>query len=154
MASDRAHPSEELNTGAEIPPRVAASVIVLRDSPQGPEVLLVQRNPESRFMGGAWVFPGGAVDRGEKVGETGRRELEEEAALTLPDGTELTPFSRWITPAEVKIRFDTWFFVVEAPADAEPAVDGGECVDLRWLRPQDALDAGTSGALQLVFPTI
>ncbi len=105
-------------------------------------------------MGGAWVFPGGAVDEGEEVGETGRRELEEEAALALPDGAELTPFSRWITPAEVKIRFDTWFFVVEAPAGAEPAVDGGECVDLRWLRPQDALDAGTNGSLQLVFPTI
>jgi 8-oxo-dGTP pyrophosphatase MutT (NUDIX family) len=154
MPFDRPHPGEELNPGAEIQPRVAASVIVLRDSADGPEVLLVQRNPESRFMGGAWVFPGGAVDDGEEVDQTGRRELEEEAALKLPDGAELTPFSRWITPAEVKIRFDTWFFVVEAPAGAEPAVDGGECVDLRWLRPQDALDAGANGSLALVFPTI
>ena len=54
----------------------------------------------------------------------------------------------------MKIRFDTWFFVVEAPADAEPAVDGAECVDLRWIRPQDALDAGEDGPLLLVFPTI
>jgi 8-oxo-dGTP pyrophosphatase MutT (NUDIX family) len=154
MSHDRAHPSEELNHGAEIPPRVAASVIVLRDSPDGPEVLLVQRNPRSRFMGGAWVFPGGAVDEGERVEETGRRELAEEAALTLPAGTELTPFSRWITPAEVKIRFDTWFFVVEAPPGAEPAVDGGECVDLRWITPRAALEAGDDGSLLLVFPTI
>jgi 8-oxo-dGTP pyrophosphatase MutT (NUDIX family) len=67
VSTDRAHPSEELNPGAETPARVAASVIVLRDSPQGPEVLLVQRTPAARFMGGAWVFPGGAVDPDESV---------------------------------------------------------------------------------------
>jgi 8-oxo-dGTP pyrophosphatase MutT (NUDIX family) len=154
MSTDRAHPSEELNPGAETPARVAASVIVLRDSPDGPEVLLVQRNPDARFMGGAWVFPGGAVDAGEDVKQTGLRELEEEASLTVGGPDELVPFSRWITPAEVKIRFDTWFFVVRSPAGAEPAVDGSECVDLRWIRPRDALAAGVDGTLQLVFPTI
>jgi 8-oxo-dGTP pyrophosphatase MutT (NUDIX family) len=154
MPFDRPHPGEELNPGAEIQPRVAASVIVLRDSADGPEVLLVQRNPESRFMGGAWVFPGGAVDEGEEVDQTGRRELEEEAALKLPDGAELTPFSRWITPAEVKTRFDTLFFVAESPPDAEPTVDGAECVDARWIRPADALEEFQRGELLLVFPTI
>src|SRR5437764_7686924 len=99
MATRRPHPSEELNAGAETPARLAASVIVLRDSPDGPEVLLVQRTPEARFMGGAWVFPGGAVDAGETVEQTARRELEEEAAIDLPTETPLTPFSRWITPA-------------------------------------------------------
>jgi 8-oxo-dGTP pyrophosphatase MutT (NUDIX family) len=151
---DRPPPGEELNPGAETPPRVAASVIVLRDSPQGPDVLLVQRNPAARFMGGAWVFPGGAVDAGEDVEQTALRELLEEASVTLPHAGALVPFSRWITPAEVKIRFDTWFFVVRAPDDAEPAVDGSECVDLRWIRPEDALAAGADGILQLVFPTI
>jgi 8-oxo-dGTP pyrophosphatase MutT (NUDIX family) len=154
MSTDRAHPSEELNEGAATPARVAASVIVLRDSAGGPEVLLVQRNPGARFMGGAWVFPGGAVDAGEDVASTALRELEEEASLTVGGAADLVPFSRWITPAEVKIRFDTWFFVVRAPDGAEPAIDGSECVDLRWLRPQDALDAGAAGSLELVFPTI
>jgi len=129
-------------------------VIVLRDSPAGPEVLLVQRNPAARFMGGAWVFPGGAVDAGEDVEQTALRELDEEASITLPDPSALAAFSRWITPAEVKIRFDTWFFVVRAPDAAEPAVDGDECVDLCWIRPADALEAGAEGRLQLVFPTI
>jgi 8-oxo-dGTP pyrophosphatase MutT (NUDIX family) len=133
---------------------VAASVIVLRDTPDGPEVLLVQRTPKARFMGGAWVFPGGAVDAGETVEQTARRELEEEAAIELPPSTPLAPFSRWITPAEVKTRFDTWFFVVEAPPDARPRVDGAECVDVRWIRPQQALDEGADDRLQLVFPTI
>jgi 8-oxo-dGTP pyrophosphatase MutT (NUDIX family) len=154
MAFDRPHPAEELNPGPEITPRVAASVIVLRDSAHGPEVLLVQRTPKARFMGGAWVFPGGAVDEGETVEQTARRELREEAAIALPDETPLVAFSRWITPAEVKIRFDTWFFVVESPNGAEPAVDGEECVDVRWITPQTALDELRAGRLQLVFPTI
>jgi hypothetical protein len=33
-------------------------------------------------------------------------------------------------------------------------VDGSECVDLRWIRPRDALEAGRRGELMLVFPTI
>ena len=154
MPFERPHSSEELNHGPEIPPRVAASVIVLRDSAAGPEVVLVQRNPGQRFMGGAWVFPGGAVDGDETVEQTALRELREEASIELPPGAELTPFSRWITPAEVKIRFDTWFFVVPAPDGAEPAVDGAECVDVRWTRPQQALDSHSNGQLELVFPTI
>src|SRR3954453_6032335 len=154
MAFDRPHPGEELNHGPEVAARVAASVIVLRERPEGPEVLLVQRNPAARFMGGAWVFPGGAVDEGETVEQTARRELQEEAALDIPPDTPLVPFSRWITPAEVKIRFDTWFFVVEAPGDADPQADGQECVDLRWMAPQGALDAFAQGKLELVFPTI
>jgi 8-oxo-dGTP pyrophosphatase MutT (NUDIX family) len=151
---DRPAPGEELNPGPEIPARVAASAIVLRDTPDGPEVLLVQRNPNSRFMGGAWVFPGGAVDADETVEETALRELAEEASVELSDARELVPFSRWITPAEVKIRFDTWFFVTRAPDAAEPAVDGAECVDFTWIRPQAALESFARGGLELVFPTI
>src|SRR3954452_7258951 len=105
-------------------------------------------------MGGAWVFPGGAVDPDETVEQTALRELEEEASIQMSDAQELTPFSRWITPAEVKIRFDTWFFVVKAPDDAQPQADGQECVGLRWLAPQAALDASQQDELELVFPTI
>ena len=130
-------------------------MIVLRGGSDTLEVLLVKRNPEQRFMGGAWVFPGGAVrpDDAEPAA-TALRELEEEAGVRLAGRDELVPFSRWVTPEEVKVRFDTWFFVIRAPEDAAPAVDGAECVDLRWVRPQDALDAFAGGDLQLVFPTI
>jgi 8-oxo-dGTP pyrophosphatase MutT (NUDIX family) len=151
----RPGPGEELNPGAVSIPRVAASVIVLRDSDNGPEVLLVQRNPDARFMGGAWVFPGGAVHEEDgDAGRTGVRELEEEAGLVIEDAGTLVAWSRWITPAQVKIRFDTWFFVTRAPDGAEPRCDGQECVDVRWLRPQDALDAYRRDELLLVFPTI
>jgi len=139
-----------------IEPRQAASLILLRDSADGPEVLLVQRNPEQRFMGGAWVFPGGAVHSGEDEDHAAAavRELGEEAGIGLPDGTELVPFSRWITPEEVKVRFDTWFFAAEAPEGSEPRPDGGECVDARWLTPAAALVAHAEDRLSLVFPTI
>ncbi len=136
-------------------PRASASLILLRDSPAGPEVLLVQRNPAQKFMGGAWVFPGGATHT-EDADERGtaRRELEEEAGIGLPAGAELVHYSRWITPAEVSKRFDTHFFVAQAPEGAVAAIDGAECVGARWIRPQEALDAGTRDELMLVFPTI
>jgi 8-oxo-dGTP pyrophosphatase MutT (NUDIX family) len=152
---DRPHPGEELNEGEVTEPRQAASIIVLRDSPDGPEVLLVQRNPEQRFMGGAWVFPGGAVhDEDADHAAAAVRELQEEAGIALQEDAEVVPWSRWITPEEVKVRFDTWFFAAEAPAGIEPRPDGRECVDARWLRPADALDAHSRDELMLVFPTI
>lgn len=152
---DGAHPSEEWNRGAETEPRQAASIVLLRDSAEGPEVLLVQRNPQQRFMGGAWVFPGGAVhDEDADHATAAIRELEEEAGVRLPPGHEVVHWSRWITPAEVVVRFDTWFFVAEAPPDIEPSVDGSECVDVRWLRPAAALHAHERDELMLVFPTI
>jgi 8-oxo-dGTP pyrophosphatase MutT (NUDIX family) len=152
-------PGEELNTGAVTTPRLATSVIVLRGEDRGLEVLLVQRNPAARFMGGAWVFPGGAVDAADGDGDAalraaGVREVEEEAGIAIADPATLVPFSRWITPAAVKIRFDTWFFLSHVPDETAPRVDGGECVDWRWSTPQGALDAYAAGDLQLVFPTI
>jgi 8-oxo-dGTP pyrophosphatase MutT (NUDIX family) len=147
---------EEYNPGEVTEAREAASLILLRDSPGGPEVLLVQRNPEQRFMGGAWVFPGGATHPGADADQAAAavRELEEEAGIALPAGVELVPFSRWITPEAVKTRFDTWFFAAQAPAGAEATPDGSECVDARWLRPAAALAAHAQDELALVFPTI
>ena len=154
MGVDRPGPGEELNTGAVSTPRDAATVIVLRGGGERLEVLLVKRNPEQRFMGGAWVFPGGAVDGGEDHRIAGVREVAEEAGIDLPDAEALIEFSRWITPAQVKIRFDTRFFLVAAPDTAEPVPDGGETVDLGWYSPTGALEAYERDEILLVFPTI
>ncbi|HEV3053678.1 MAG TPA: NUDIX hydrolase [Solirubrobacteraceae bacterium] len=159
MEVDRPAPGEELNPGEETVPRPAATVILLRGGGERLEVLLVRRNPESRFMGGAWVFPGGAVDRNEGTGDAGLRaaavrELAEEAGIAVGDPELLVPFSRWITPAQVKIRFDTSFFLAPAPDGAEPEIDGSEIVDARWSTPQAALEDAAAGELFLVFPTI
>ncbi len=43
-------------------PRPAATVVVLRDSPRGPEIFMVKRSGKSGFMPHAHVFPGGRVD--------------------------------------------------------------------------------------------
>ena len=160
MEVDRPAPGEELNAGAEATtPRQAASVILLRGDAETLEVLLVKRNPNARFMGGVWVFPGGAVDAGEGEGDAAHRtaalrELDEEAGVTLDDPGALVKFSQWITPAAVKVRFDTHFFLAPAPADAAPRCDGTECVDIGWFTPRGALDAHRAGEILLVFPTI
>ena len=54
-----------MNISSEIihtPPRDAATVIILRDSPGGLEVFLVKRHGLSDVLGGAYVFPGGKRD--------------------------------------------------------------------------------------------
>ena len=140
-------------------PRLAATVILLRGGDSELEVLLAQRTPEARFMGGAWVFPGGGVGDRDGDGDAGLRaaavrELREEAGIELLDPAELVAFSRWITPAVVKIRYDTWFFLATVPDGAEPAVDGEEIVDARWYAPAAALQAARDGEILLVFPTI
>ena len=150
---------EQYNPGPPTTPRQAASVILLRGGGDALEVLLVKRNPAARFMGGAWVFPGGAVDAGEAGGDAPHRaaavrELGEEAAVEGLDPAALVPFSRWITPEEVSIRFDTRFFLAPAPDGAEPEPDGEETVDARWFTPRAALDAHGRGEILLVFPTI
>src|SRR3954454_16239679 len=159
MEAGRPAPGEELNTGPQTVPREAASVIVLRGGAQALELLLVQRDPKARFMAGVWVFPGGAVDAHEGEGDAAHRaaavrELAEEAAIEGVAPDRLVKFSRWITPAAVKTRFDTHFFLAEAPAGAAPRVDGSECVDLGWFTPQAALDAHRQDEILLVFPTI
>jgi 8-oxo-dGTP pyrophosphatase MutT (NUDIX family) len=140
-------------------PRQAATVIVLRGGAEALEVLLVKRNPAARFMPSAWVFPGGAVDAAEGAGDRAHRsaavrEMEEEAGLVLPDPDALVRFSRWITPAEVAIRFDTHFFLAPAPGGQEARPDGSETVDARWYAPARALEAYEAGEIELVFPTI
>lgn len=59
MASD-----DDLPRKPRIPvePRDAASLVLVRDSAGGPEVLVGRRPRAARFMPGVYVFPGGAVD--------------------------------------------------------------------------------------------
>jgi 8-oxo-dGTP pyrophosphatase MutT (NUDIX family) len=156
---ERPAPGEELNSGPPSQPRQAATVILLRGGSEELEVLLVRRTPRARFMGGVWVFPGGAVDAEEGDGDEAHRaaairELSEEAAITLSDPAALVKFSRWITPAEVQIRFDTHFFLAPLPAGQQPRIDGEECVDLGWFTPAAALAAFREEEITLVFPTI
>jgi 8-oxo-dGTP pyrophosphatase MutT (NUDIX family) len=159
MPIDRPPTAERLSDGPPSTPRQSASVILLRDDDDGLELLLVLRNPAQRFMGGYWVFPGGAVDADEGEGDAAHRaaavrELAEEAGVGGIGAGELVKYSRWITPEQIATRFDTHFFLARAPAGAQAVADGTECVDLRWSSPRAALDAHAAGELPLVFPTL
>lgn len=70
-----------------VPIRDAATVVLLRDGADGIETVMLQRNLESDFVGGAYVFPGGAVDPQDGHTDPFRvaaiRETFEEAGLLL-----------------------------------------------------------------------
>jgi 8-oxo-dGTP pyrophosphatase MutT (NUDIX family) len=71
----------------------AATVMLVRDASGrrggSLEVLMLRRHPESVFAADAWVFPGGRVDDGDRVGAPialGPSDAEASAALGLPSG--------------------------------------------------------------------
>lgn len=142
------------------PPAVpAATVIVLRDDPDGLSTLMLRRNPNGAF-GGMWVFPGGRVEDVDRhpsgdddavMRRAAVREAVEECALLL-EPHELTPFSRWMPPPTTPRRFDTWFFVARA-SDGEVVVDGHEIHDHAWLSPAEVIARRDRGELDLAPPT-
>ena len=207
-----------------VTPFPAATVTLVRDAPGGLEVLLLERNKTLRFMPGAFVFPGGALDPGDSAAglqslctrlddarasrilgiERGglaywiaaiREAFEEAGILIAYDGAgaivelngaaedrfrkhretldrgrhgdfgdicraeslrlatdRLLYFGHWITPVTVPRRYDTRFFLAQAPARQDASCDRTETVSHVWLRPQGALDRRE--ALGLRFPTI
>jgi len=65
----------------------------------------------------------------------------------------LTIFARWITPPLTPKRFDTWFYVVDAPDDQVAACDGRETVDAEWIAPSEVLRLAQAGERKVIFPT-
>lgn len=213
-------------TVAEIPVRDAATVMLVRDaSAGGLEVFMLQRRLQSDFVGGAYVFPGGAVDPPDRADDleplcAGRsdadastrlgvdrgglaywvaavRECFEEAGFLLaydrngavislhaPDVAErfvrhrtdvdaghrrlvdvcaeeslqlavdrMSYFSRWITPEGAPRRYDTRFFIAEAPSEQTPLHDGRETITHCWVKPHEAIEAHHRDEFPLIFPT-
>jgi 8-oxo-dGTP diphosphatase len=60
-------------------PGLTADVVLLRETGDGHEVLLIQRG-QAPFQG-AWALPGGFVDEGETPEAAARRELLEETSV-------------------------------------------------------------------------
>jgi 8-oxo-dGTP pyrophosphatase MutT (NUDIX family) len=146
----------------------AATVVLLRDTPGGVETLMLRRDTELAFAGGAWVFPGGRIDPedypvGTDPGDpdavlaaarnAASREAMEEAGLTV-EPTGLVWFAHWTPPtgAGTQRRFATWFFAARAP-DGTVVVDDGEIRDHLWIRPVDALRRRDDGEILIIPPT-
>jgi len=145
------------------PVHPSATVVLLRDSADGLEALLVQRDKAVKHMGGMWVFPGGKVDEQDRAGapddyaaavNAAIRETREEAGLEISP-EQLVYLSHWTTPEGAKRRFATWFFLAILEDGQEVRVDGGEIVRHRWLSPKLALaeSADAAHALRLMPPT-
>jgi len=65
----------------------------------------------------------------------------------------MTPFAHWITPVFAPKRFDTWFYLAEAPEDQLALHDGSESVESVWIAPQRAIDEAAAGKRTLVHAT-
>jgi 8-oxo-dGTP pyrophosphatase MutT (NUDIX family) len=175
VPDDHRHPDPPGQPETILP---AATVVLLRDGPDGLETLLLRRNTRLVFAGGHWVFPGGRIepsdldgtdtaarlaaldDPARLIGDPGLtaaarraavREAHEETGLAL-DGDELVYFAHWTPPPGRPRRFATWFFATAAPAGAV-TVDGGEIHDHAWLQPADALARRDAGTVELSPPT-
>jgi 8-oxo-dGTP pyrophosphatase MutT (NUDIX family) len=156
---------------------------------------MVRRSSSSVFVGGAYVFPGGAIDEVD-TSDTARtlfgdgasapwlsaavRETAEEAGLVVPTGgghiprglrgaellealaadgylfdeSRLAYFSNWVTPKGQPRRFDTRFFVTDAPKGTHAFPDAVEVTEAIWVTPHEALENRTNRHWMLVPPTI
>src|SRR6187431_2985058 len=65
-------------------PRPAATVLLLRDGPEGVEILMTRRSATASFAPGAYVFPGGGIDAAdaEAHGIAARRPTQQDLRLT------------------------------------------------------------------------
>jgi 8-oxo-dGTP pyrophosphatase MutT (NUDIX family) len=140
-------------------PRAAATVMLLRDDPQGGvEVYLIQRHHKSGFLGGAYAFPGGKVDDADREHPDASRaaavrETMEEVGVTI-EAEDLVHSARWVTPEAEPRRFDADFYVVRLPEGAEAAPADRESLRGAWFRPGAAVEAMRSGELFMAPPTL
>lgn len=88
------------------------------------------------------------VDRGELEFIEVVRDLNVQLQLD-----SLGIFARWITPPIMPKRFDTFFYVIRAPANQLAACDGHETVDAEWIAPKEVLRLAESGERTVIFPT-
>jgi 8-oxo-dGTP pyrophosphatase MutT (NUDIX family) len=148
--------------GSEVIP--AATVVLLRDTADGIETLVLRRNSKLAF-GGMWVFPGGRVDDADRrdtdshdpveelhaARNAAVRESAEEAGLVVSPEA-LTVYAHWTPPKSAPKRFATWFFVARAP-EGDVVIDGGEIHEHEWVRPADGISRRDAGEIELAPPT-
>ena len=89
------------------------------------------------------------LNDGEKV----LAEMCESEDLFLASD-RLAYLAHWITPKIEKRRYDTRFFIAQAPEGQEGIHDGSESVNSIWIKPEEALKQFEEGKLLMIMPTI
>lgn len=129
-----------------VPLLPAATVMLVRDGdapgPGGLEVCLLRRNLQSQFVGGAYVFPGGAVDPADGAPEVaalcdGRTEADAAGAL----GVETGALAFWV--AAIREAFEECGLLPARWADdGAPLRFDDEGIVHRFAAYRQAVDAG------------
>lgn len=103
----------------------------------------------------AWEETGMLLTRPSAPEGAGDTEFHDhlKAGGMTPDHAALTPFAHWITPEQAPKRFDTHFFLANAPEGQEAVHDGTETEEAVWLRPAQVIEDAAAGRRTLVFPT-
>ena len=91
--------------------------------------------------------------RALQAGETGLADVIEAEELELLCD-RFVHFAHWITPLFMPKRFDTHFYLVEAPSGQVARHDGSESVDSAWLTIDEALEQQRLGQRKIIFPTL
>jgi 8-oxo-dGTP pyrophosphatase MutT (NUDIX family) len=153
-------------------PRDAATVLLLRDGPDGPEVHVMVRHRGMAFAGGMVAFPGGGVEPSDAAdlptdwparlgaepqvasGVVGAalREIEEETGVVL-SLEDLGLWDAWTTPEFEPRRYRTWFFVARVPAGQEPRELSTESASVHWTTAAAALARVEAGEWAMLPPT-
>jgi len=104
-------------------PRPAATVVLLRPAPGGPEVLLTHRPPSMAFAPDVHVFPGGAVDPGDADDRLMARSSVAPAVAADALGGDLDPvaaIAAWI--AAIREVFEEAGVLLAATASSPDAL--------------------------------
>ena len=116
--------------------------------------ILLARKPGQRAVVGAADLKGIEQRWRAKLAEDEASIVDLVEAEDLELATDLmTPYAHWITPTFAPRRFDTWFFLAEAPEDQIALHDGSESVDSVWIGAQAAIDEAKAGRRTLVHAT-
>jgi 8-oxo-dGTP pyrophosphatase MutT (NUDIX family) len=113
------------DTKAPAVPLPAATILLLRDAPDGVEVFMVKRHHQIDFVAGALVFPGGRVDKGDS-----------EAALRdhADGGAEWSDAMRAIGAAAIREAFEESGILLARDADTGALVTAERLEKLEKFR--------------------
>jgi 8-oxo-dGTP pyrophosphatase MutT (NUDIX family) len=117
----------------------AAYVFLLRESGDGPEVLL-QLRQNTGYMDEHWAAAAaGHVEQGETAYDAARREAREEIGVEDLDLAFVTSMQRTRSAEPIDERID-FFFTARSWSGEPRIVEPAKCADLRWCRLADLPD--------------